>query len=136
MWLPWLLAAAPLAAFVLRITEAHMREDLQEDFIRTARAKGLAEKRVVNRHALPIAGPAIAAITGVNVSTLLINVAIIEYAYNIPGLFRLINTAVRAPADVPVLQALVVEGVVLIVLANALADAIGARLDPRVRWHA
>ena len=61
--------------------------------------------------------------TGVNVSTLLINIAVIEYAYNIPGLFRLINSAVRAPADVPVLEALVIEGVLLIVLANALADA-------------
>ena len=136
MWVPWLLAAAPLAAFVLRITEAHMREDLQEDFIRTARAKGVAERRVVNRHALPIAGPAIAAMTGVNVSTLLINVAIIEYAYNIPGLFRLINGAVRAPADVFVLQALVIEGVILVVLANALADVVQSRLDPRVRLRA
>ena len=115
IWIPWLLAAAPLAAFVLRITEAHLREDLQEDFVRTARAKGLSERRVINRHALPVAAPAIAAMTGVNVSTLLINVAIIEYAYSIPGLFRLINTAVRAPADIPVLQALVIEGVVLIV---------------------
>jgi peptide/nickel transport system permease protein len=136
MWLPWILAGLPLAAFVLRITEAHLREDLQEDFVRTARAKGVAERRVINLHALPVAGPAIAAITGVNVSTLLINVAVIEYAYNIPGLFRLINSAVRAPADVPVLEALVIEGVVLIVLANALADAFQARLDPRVRLRA
>jgi peptide/nickel transport system permease protein len=133
MWIPWLLAAAPLAAFVLRITETHLREDLQEDFVRTARAKGVPERRVINRHALPVTTPAIAALTGVNVSTMLINVAIIEYAYNIPGLFRLINTAVRAPADIPVVQALVIEGVLLIVLANALADAIQARLDPRVR---
>jgi peptide/nickel transport system permease protein len=136
MWLPWLLAGLPLTAIVLRITEAQLREDLQEDFIRTARAKGVPERRVVNRHALPVAVPAIAAITGVNVSTLLINVAVIEYAYNIPGLFRLINTAVRAPADVLVLQAIVIEGVVLIVLANALADAVQSRLDPRVRLRA
>jgi peptide/nickel transport system permease protein len=136
MWLPWILAALPLAAFVLRITEASLREDLQEDFVRTARAKGVSERRVINRHALPVAAPAIAAITGVNVSTMLINVAVIEYAYNIPGLFRLINTAVRATADIPVLQGLVIEGVVLIVLANALADAIQARLDPRVRLRA
>jgi peptide/nickel transport system permease protein len=113
-----------------------MRQDLQEDYIRTARAKGVPERRVVNRHALPVAAPAIAAITGVNVSTLLINVAVIEYAYNIPGLFRLINTAVRAPANVLVLQAMVIEGVVLIVLANALADAVQSRLDPRVRLRA
>jgi peptide/nickel transport system permease protein len=135
MWLPWVIAALPLAAFVLRITEATLREDLQEDFVRTARAKGLKERRVINRHALPVAGPAIAAMTGVNVSTLLINIAVIEYAYNLPGLFRLINTAVRAPADVPMLQALVIEGVLLIVLANFLADAVQARLDPRVRFR-
>jgi peptide/nickel transport system permease protein len=133
MWLPWILAALPLAAFVLRITEASLREDLHEDFVRTARAKGVSERRVINRHALPVATPAIAAITGVNVSTMLINVAVIEYAYNIPGLFRLINSAVRAPADIPVLQALVIEGVVLIVVANALADAVQSRLDPRLR---
>ena len=78
MWVPWLLIAFPLAALVLRITEASLREDLQEDFIRTARAKGLSERRVINRHALPVAGPAIAAMTGVNVSTMLINVAVIE----------------------------------------------------------
>jgi peptide/nickel transport system permease protein len=133
MWLPWLLAAAPLAAFVLRITEAHMREDLQEDFIRTARAKGLSEQRVITRHALPVAGPAIAAMTGVNVSTMLINVAVIEVVYGIPGLFRVINNAVHDPADIAVLQALVLEGVVLIVVANALVDAVQYMIDPRVR---
>jgi peptide/nickel transport system permease protein len=136
MWLPWILAALPLAAFVLRITEATLRENLQEDFVRTARAKGLTERRVINRHALPVAAPAISAMTGVNVSTLLINVAVIEYAYSIPGLFRVINTAVRAPADIPVLQGLVIEGVVLVVLANAVADAVQSRLDPRVRLRA
>ena len=136
MWIPWLLAAAPLAAFVLRVTETHLRDDLQQDFVRTARAKGLPERTVINRHALPVATPAVAALTGVNVSTMLINIAIIEYAYNIPGIFRLINTAVRAPADIPVVQALVIEGVLLIVLANALADVLQARLDPRVRSSA
>jgi ABC-type dipeptide/oligopeptide/nickel transport system permease component len=107
-------------------------DNLQEDFLRTAWAKGLTERRVVNVHALPVAGPAIAAMTGVNVSTLLINVAVIEYAFSIPGLFRVIYTAVGLE-DVPVLEAMVVEGVVLIVLANFVADAIHARLDPRLR---
>jgi peptide/nickel transport system permease protein len=133
MWVPWILAALPLAAFVLRITEAGMREGLQEDFIRTARAKGITERRVIDRHALPVVGPAIAAMTGVNVSTLLINAAVIEYVYSLPGLFRVINTAVHFPADIAVLKALVIEGVVLVVLANALADGVQARLDPAVR---
>jgi peptide/nickel transport system permease protein len=133
MWIPWLLIALPLAAYILRITEASLRDELQEDFIRTARAKGLSERRVINRHALPIATPAIAAMTGVNISTMLINVAVIEYAYNIPGLFRVLNNAVTDPADLPVLQGLVLEGVVLIVVANALVDFVQWRIDPRVR---
>ncbi len=132
LWTPCLLAALPLAAYVLRITEATMTDNLQEDYLRTAWAKGLTERRVVNLHALPVAGPAIAAMTGVNVSTLLLNVAVIEYAFSIPGLFRIIQTAVRE-RDVPVLEAMVLEGVILIVLANFAADAIHARLDPRLR---
>jgi len=133
MWVPWLLIAFPLAALILRITEASLREDLQEDFIRTARAKGLSERRVINRHALPVAGPAIAAMTGVNVSTMLINVAVIEVVYGLPGTFRVINNAVHEPAVIQVLQGLVLVGVVLIVLANALVDVVQYWIDPRVR---
>jgi peptide/nickel transport system permease protein len=133
MWVPWLLIAFPLAALILRITEASLRDDLQEDFVRTARAKGLSERRVINRHALPVAGPAIAAMTGVNVSTMLINVAVIEVVYGLPGVFRVINNAVHEPADLPVLQGLVLVGVVLIVVANALVDLVQWLIDPRVR---
>src|SRR4051794_18028226 len=131
MWTPWLLVALPLAALVLRITEATLREDLDEDFVRTARAKGLAERQVVNRHALPVAVPGIAAMVGVNVATLLIPVAVLESSFSIPGMFRVITTAAMQ-LDVPVLEGIVVEGVLLVTLANFLADAIQARLDPRV----
>jgi peptide/nickel transport system permease protein len=133
MWVPWLLIALPLAAYILRITEASLRDELEEDFLRTARAKGLSERRVINRHALPVAIPPIAAMTGVNVSTMLINVVVIEYVYSLPGLFRVLNNAVTDPADLPVLQGLVLAGVVLIVTANALVDLIQRRIDPRVR---
>lgn len=131
MWTPWLLVALPLAAFVLRITEALLREDLREDFVRTARSKGLSERRVVDRHALPVAVPGIAAMAGVNVATMLLTVAVIEYSFSIPGMFRVINLA-ALEGDGPVLEGIVVEGVVLITLANFLVDTIQARLDPRV----
>jgi peptide/nickel transport system permease protein len=101
--------------------------------VRTARAKGVSERRVINRHALPVATPAIAAITGVNISTTLINVAVIEYAFAIPGMFRVINNAAHAPADIAVLGGLVLEGVVLIVIANAIVDFVQYLLDPRIR---
>ncbi len=135
MWVPWLLCALPLAAYVLRITENTLREVLHEDFVRTARAKGLTADRVTNRHALPIVTPAIAAMTGVNVSTMLINVAVIEYGFGIPGLFRTIHAA-SLHGDVPVMMGLVIEGVLLITVANFLADAMQQILDPKVRLQA
>ncbi|MBE2317085.1 ABC transporter permease [Solirubrobacter sp. CPCC 204708] len=132
IWAPWILVALPLAAFVARMTEAALREVLDEDFIRTARAKGLAPGRVLNRHALPAAAPPIAALTGVNVSTMLINAAAIEYGFGLPGMFPTLRAAINV-SDAAVLQAIVLEGVVLVVIANFLADAFQARLDPRVR---
>jgi peptide/nickel transport system permease protein len=132
MWMPILLCALPLAAFVLRLTEAHLTQDLAEDFTRTARSKGLPERRVVNRHALPVTLPAIGAMTGVSVSTMLLNVAVMEYAFSIPGMFRVINLALLYP-DVPVLEAIVLEGVLMVTLANFAADIFHWRLDPRLR---
>jgi peptide/nickel transport system permease protein len=131
MWAPCVLAALPLGAFVLRITEATLRDELNEDYVRTAYAKGLSERRVMNWHALPVAVPPIVAMAGVNVSTLLLNVAVVEYIFAIPGMFRVSVTA-TIHHDVPVLEALVFEGVILVTLANLLVDAIQARLDPRV----
>ena len=131
IWAPWVLVALPAAAFVARMTEASMRDVLDADYIRTARAKGLAEKRVLNLHALPAAAPPIAALTGVNVSTMLINAAAIEYGFSLPGMFTTIRGAINV-SDVAVLQAIVLEGVILVVIANFVADAVIARLDPRV----
>ena len=131
MWVPWLLAGLPLAAFLARLTESTLREQLQEDYVRTARAKGVHERRVVDRHALPVTAPALAAMASVNISTLLLNVAVIEYVYGIPGMFRVVYTVAKK-GDVPVMEAMVLEGVILIVFANFIADAVQYRLDPRL----
>jgi peptide/nickel transport system permease protein len=131
IWAPWVLVALTPAAFVARMTESSLRDVLDDDFIRTARAKGLTPRRVLNRHALPAASPPIAALTGVNVSTLLINAAAIEYAFSLPGMFTTIRGAINV-SDVAVLHAIVLEGVLLVVIANFLADAFQAYLDPRV----
>jgi peptide/nickel transport system permease protein len=132
MWVPWICCALPLAALVSRIAEASMSEALGEDFIRTARAKGLAERQVLNRHALLISTPPIAAMTGVNVSTMLIQAAAIECGFGLPGMFLTIRGAIISQ-DIPVLEALVLEGVILVVIANLLVDAFQDRLDPRLR---
>jgi peptide/nickel transport system permease protein len=134
MWIPWLIIALPMAAFICRIADASLRDVLDEDYLRTARAKGLRETRVVNRHALPVAAAPIALMAGVNMATLLINLALTESAFNIPGLYRLIKPALWSQ-DVHVIQAMMLEGIVLIVVANFLADAVQAALDPRVRMR-
>ena len=132
MWVPWVCCALPLAALVARIAEASLSESLGEDFIRTARAKGLAERQVLNRHALTASTSPIAAMTGVNVSTMLIQAAAIEYGFGLPGMFLTIRGAIIGH-DVPVLEALVLEGVILVVVANFLVDAFQTRVDPRIR---
>jgi peptide/nickel transport system permease protein len=132
MWVPWLCCGLALAAFVARMTEATLEATLHDDFIRTAIAKGLRPSRVMNRHALPMAVPAITTMTGVNVSTLLINIAVIEYGFGLPGMFRTIRGAILG-RDIAMLEGLVLEGVVLAVIANLIADLIHIRVDPRVR---
>lgn len=132
MWVPWLCCALPLAALVARMAEASVRDSLGEDFIRTAQAKGLSEREVLNRHVLPVAMPPIAGMTGINISNLLIQIAAIEYGFGIPGMFLAIRGAILS-RDVPVLEALVLECVVLIVVANFLVDAYQTHLDPRLR---
>jgi peptide/nickel transport system permease protein len=132
MWVPWVCCGLALAAYVARMTEATLVGTLEDDFIRTALAKGLPPKRVMNRHALPLAVPAITTMTSVNVSTLLINIAAIEYGFGLPGMFRTIRGAILG-RDIAMLEALVLEGVVLAVLANLIADLIHIRVDPRVR---
>jgi peptide/nickel transport system permease protein len=67
----------------------------------------------------------------VNVSTLLLNVAVIQYVYGIPGMFRVVYTVAKK-GDVPVMEAMIIEGVILIVLANFIADVVQYRLDPRL----
>jgi peptide/nickel transport system permease protein len=132
MWMPAVLVGLPLAAAVLRMTAATLREVAGEDFLRTARAKGMRERTVVRRHALPLAVAPVAALTGANIAMLVTNVALVESAFNIPGIYRQIRS-VYSNADLPMIQAMVIETTVVIVVANTLADLIQAAVDPRVR---
>jgi ABC-type dipeptide/oligopeptide/nickel transport system permease component len=132
IWVPVLVVGAPLGAQLLRMTAGGVRDALGEEFIRTARAKGLAERRVVAHHALPVAATPIAMLTGVNANLLVTNIVLIETAFNLPGSFRFIDDAI-AVRDVFMLQGLVVEWTIVIVLANFAADTVQVWLDPRVR---
>jgi peptide/nickel transport system permease protein len=132
LWVPWLMVGLPLAAAVLRMTESALRDVLEEDLMRVARAKGLTERVVIRRHALPIAMIPVAALTAANLAVLVMNTALMEYAFNIPGTYREIQS-IASNADWPLLMGMVIETTAFVVVANMLADAFQARLDPTVQ---
>jgi ABC-type dipeptide/oligopeptide/nickel transport system permease component len=132
IWLPCLIVGAPLLAACTRMCASALRGVLHEDFVRTARAKGLRGSAVIRRHALPAAAGPVIALIGVNMNLILINLALIEVVFNIPGGFRYIERAL-VNRDVDLVQALVLESTFFIVVANFLADAAQGWLDPRVR---
>jgi peptide/nickel transport system permease protein len=132
IWLPALIVGTPLAAACTRMCATQLLGTLHEDFVRTARGKGVGRRRVVFHHALPAAAGPVVALVGVQMNLILTNVALIETVFNIPGGFRYVERAL-VNRDVDLVQALVVEATLFIVLANFLADAIHAWLDPRVR---
>jgi peptide/nickel transport system permease protein len=136
LWVPWLVLAAPLAAMCHRMTRAAVAEALDEDFIRTARAKGMPEKRVMRCHALRAALPPVVGLVSVNVALMVTNVVLIEPAFRLPGFFRQadIGQFRGEQSHVPsldVVQALVLEAAVLIAVTMFLADMVRARIDPR-----
>jgi peptide/nickel transport system permease protein len=132
LWVPILVVALPVAAQVLRMTLVAVRDADGQDFIRTARAKGVTEGRVLRRHILPLALAPIATLTAANVALIVTNVTLVESAWNLPGLYRELRD-VAALQDTDTVQVLILETTFFIVVANMLADAAQALLDPRVR---
>jgi peptide/nickel transport system permease protein len=136
LWVPWLAVAAPMAAMCHRMTRASLRDTVTEDFVRTARAKGLRERTVMGRHALRAAMPPVIGLVSVNIALLVGNVILIEPAFNLPGFFRHadIGQFRGEQSHVPgndIIQALVIEASFLIAITMFLADVVRARLDPR-----
>jgi peptide/nickel transport system permease protein len=129
---PWIVAGLPLAAMCLRMIRGTLPEVLNEDFVRTATAKGLTPRRIAFRHTLPVALPATISLVGAYMPVLLANVILVEAVFGIPGIYRLIPGAVDN-RNFPLLQAIVIVAAILVVVANAIADMILAALDPRVR---
>jgi peptide/nickel transport system permease protein len=132
IWLPCLIVAAPLAAACTRMCAGTLAGTLAEDFVRTARGKGVRERGVVWRHGLRASAAPVIGLIGVNMNLILTNLALVEIVFNIPGAFRYLERAL-VNRDVDLVQALVLESTFFIVVANFLADAIQAWIDPRVR---
>jgi peptide/nickel transport system permease protein len=131
--LPWFVLAASFAAFYARLVRANMLDVLSEDYIRTARAKGLRERAVVFRHALRAAGTPVVTAAGVDIGILLGGAILTETVFNIPGVGSLAYESILN-ADLPMIQGTVLIGALFIVVANLVVDIAYAFIDPRVTY--
>ena len=122
------------AATLMRQTRSAMLEVMGEDYIRTARAKGLAERRVVWLHALKNSLLPVVTILGIRLGHIIGGAVIIETMFSWPGVGRLAVTALKA-SDYPVVQVVVVMSAIVILVANLLTDIAYAYLDPRIRYN-
>jgi peptide/nickel transport system permease protein len=120
-------------ALIARITRTSIIEVMGEDFIRTARAKGLKESGVLLGHALGNAAVPIVTIVGVGVAMLISGVVVTESVFNLPGLGRLVVEAVLA-RDYPVIQALILLFSFFYVIVNLIVDMLYTVFDPRIRY--
>lgn len=131
--LPVLTVALASASFLVRLVRGSVLEVLSQDFIRTARAKGLAERVVLYKHALRNAALPVVTVLGLEFASLLIATVVVETVFGIPGLGSLSLTAISA-RDYPLVQGVVLVIAAFIVLMNLLVDLLYGLLDPRVSY--
>lgn len=132
--LPAITLAAPAAAVLARITRSTMLEVLNQDFVRTARAKGLRERVVIVRHALRNALIPVMTIIGLQFGGLLTGAVIVESVFSRPGLGRYAVDAISS-RDFPQIQGIVLLAAVVYVFVNLIVDLLYAVLDPRIRYR-
>ncbi len=131
--LPTLTLSVIFIALIARMTRASVIEVLQEDYVRTARAKGQSEFNVLLRHALRNAAVPIVTVIGLSLALLIGGVVVTESVYNIPGLGRLVLDAVLA-RDYPIIQGLILFFSFIYILINLLIDLSYTVFDPRIRY--
>jgi peptide/nickel transport system permease protein len=131
--LPSIALGTAYVALIARITRTAMLDVLSEDYIRTARAKGVAEAPLLVRHALKNAGVPIVTIIGIGVALLIGGVVITETVFNIPGMGRLVVDAI-AKRDYPIIQGVILIFSGVYVMVNLAVDLIYTLLDPRIRY--
>ncbi|MBO0890645.1 MAG: ABC transporter permease [Acidothermales bacterium] len=129
---PWITLAATFAALYVRLTRASMIETLSEDFVRTARSKGLARGKVVLKHALRAALTPIVTIAGLDLGTVIAGAAITESVFNMDGVGKLAVDSILQ-TDLPVITATVLLAASVVLFFNFVVDILYAVIDPRVR---
>jgi peptide/nickel transport system permease protein len=131
--MPWFVLAATSAAIYARLLRGSLIDVMGEDYIRTARAKGLRERTVVMKHGVRSAITPLVTVLGLDIAILLGGAVLTETVFDIPGIGRLNYDAITH-ADFPIVQGTIVLAAVFIIVANILVDIAYAYLDPRVRY--
>jgi peptide/nickel transport system permease protein len=133
LWLPWIVLALQFAAFYARMVRGNLLETMGEDYIRTARAKGLTERMVIGKHGLRASLTPVVTMFGMDFAILLTGTIITETVFNIPGVGSLIAEAANR-GDLPLLLAITVLAAFMVTLMSLIVDIFYAYLDPRVRY--
>jgi peptide/nickel transport system permease protein len=133
MILPWLVLATAFAAIYARFMRSNLVDVLDEDYVRTARAKGLPERRVIFKHGVRSAVTPIVTIFGMDLGILMGGAILTETVFNIPGIGRTAFDAIQK-SDIPIVQGTVLIAAMAIILLNLIVDVVYAFIDPRVRY--
>ena len=131
--LPAITLGTAMAAVVMRMVRSSLLEVLEQDYVRTARSKGLRERTVVVRHALKNALIPVVTIVGLQTGNLIGGAVITEYVFGIPGVGRLVVDSIFSK-DYPMVQGVVLLTAVVFVTVNLLVDVLYGYLDPRIRY--
>ena len=132
LWIPWVSLAFGYAAIYARMTRAGMLDSLNEDYVRTARAKGLSGGAVIFRHGLRAAIMPIVTMFGMDLGAVLGGAILVEVTFSLPGLGQLAITSLQQ-SDLPVIMGVTLMAAFFVIIANLVVDVVYASLDPRVR---
>lgn len=124
-----------LSAIIMRLSRTQLLEVLRQDYIRTARAKGLPERKALLRHALPNALIPVVSTLGLQIATLISGTVLIEQIFGLPGMGRMLLSAIAA-RDYPVIQGIAVVAGMFVIVINLIVDLSYGLLNPRVRLGA
>jgi len=131
--LPWFTLALTYSAFYARIIRSSLIETMHEDFIRTARAKGLTERRIILRHGVRVAVTPVVTLLGIDLGYLLGGAIIVENVFNLQGVGQL-GVQALFTNDFPAVMGVTVLATLFITVANLVVDVLYAFIDPRVRY--
>ncbi|MFA5568742.1 MAG: ABC transporter permease [Trueperaceae bacterium] len=132
-WLPAFVLGTRASAFIARITRSAMLEVIRQDYVRTARAKGISERTVTFKHAARNIAVPVVTVVGLDLASFIDGAFLTEYVFNIPGLGRYGLTSLLN-RDLPVMIPLVIYTATLYIAANLLVDILYGVIDPRIRY--